>query len=48
MNRVSMRKRKGYPAAILHGLITGSKPPLARHIYATALSHHILNRRLAD
>ncbi|KAK1877571.1 E3 ubiquitin-protein ligase SMURF1 [Dissostichus eleginoides] len=23
MNRVSMRKRKGYPAAILHGLITG-------------------------
>lgn len=36
----SVRKREGYPAAILHGLITGNQPRYARHIYATTQSPH--------
>lgn len=43
----SMRKREGYPAAILHGLITGNKACMP-DTSTPPHSHHILNHCLAD
>lgn len=40
-----MRKREGYPAAILHALITGNRPGYTRHIHsATAATSQTTGR----